>query len=199
MANFPATINITGSDIQSDFQTYSSFGLNGVRVIRERPNHRWSFSITIDIEKAGIWHSNFGFLASLKSGINKITIVHPSYPAAKGVLAVTPRVNGASQIGDAVAVDGLPASIAGLLLRGDIVTFQNDLKVYMLTADMDSDATGGGVLNIVPALRRSPADNATVVYDAVEFVTSITDVSGVTVIAPTIGRLATLNLIEELF
>jgi hypothetical protein len=70
-------------------------------------------------------------------------------------------VNGASQTGSALVVDGLPASTNGLLLPGDQVQVGDELK--LVTAPLNSDSGGNGHLRFAPALRESPADNAPVI------------------------------------
>lgn len=71
-------------------------------------------------------------------------------------------VNGASQIGTGINIDGLPTSTAGLARAGDWVEINGELK--RLTADLDSNSSGAGFLMFEPALRNAPADNAPVVF-----------------------------------
>jgi len=71
------------------------------------------------------------------------------------------RVNGSSQTGNALIIDGLPTSTAGLLLRGDSFEINGELK--KLTASLNSDSSGNGYLQFGPALVRTPADNDPVI------------------------------------
>lgn len=66
-----------------------------------------------------------------------------------------------SQTGAAIYVKGLPASTMGLLLAGDWVEIDGQLK--MITASLDSDAAGLGYLQFSPPLRRSIADNTPII------------------------------------
>ena len=70
-------------------------------------------------------------------------------------------VAGASQTGSVLAVDQLPVSSTGVLLAGDFVEINGELK--MLTSDLDSDSGGAGRLAFKPSLRSAPADNTPVV------------------------------------
>lgn len=103
-----------------------------------------------------------------------------------GALGGTPLVNGASQTGSSIILDGAGATaIVGYGLEGDSVSFAGcnsinplthqstgRLKRFTLTSDVDSIVTTGAVtLNIAPALipsgpfatcSASPADNAVV-------------------------------------
>jgi hypothetical protein len=72
------------------------------------------------------------------------------------------RVAGASQTGAALNIDGLPASTVGVARAGDWVEINGELK--RLTADLNSDGSGGGYLIFEPQLRSSPADNTPVIF-----------------------------------
>ena len=71
-------------------------------------------------------------------------------------------VNGASQTGSKLIIDGLPTSTNGLALAGDWFEVNGELK--RLTADLNSDSSGNGYLIFEPGLRNSPADNTPVIF-----------------------------------
>jgi hypothetical protein len=71
-------------------------------------------------------------------------------------------VNGASQVGGAINIDGLPTSTNGLALAGDWVEINGELK--RLTADLNSNGSGQGYLMFEPTLRTAPADNTPVIF-----------------------------------
>lgn len=71
-------------------------------------------------------------------------------------------VNGASQTGVLLIVDGLPASTSGLARAGDMFEVGGELK--RLTADVDTDGSGNAALMFEPALRSAPADNVPVIF-----------------------------------
>jgi len=71
-------------------------------------------------------------------------------------------VNGGSQTGGNLIVDGLPTSTNGLARAGDWFEVNGELK--RLTADLNSDSSGNGYLIFEPTLRTSPADNAPVIF-----------------------------------
>jgi len=66
-----------------------------------------------------------------------------------------------SQTGSSLFVKGLPESQTGLLLAGDQVEIDGQIK--FLTAPLDSNAAGLGHLQFSPPLRRSVADNAPII------------------------------------
>jgi hypothetical protein len=65
--------------------------------------------------------------------------------------------SGTAQTGSAIHVKGLPVSTNGLLLPGDWIEINQQLK--MVTASLDSDAAGLGYLQFRPRLHRPVADN----------------------------------------
>ena len=71
-------------------------------------------------------------------------------------------VNGSSQIGGSLVIDGLPTSTNGLARAGDWFEVNGELK--RLTADLNSDSSGNGYLIFEPTLRTSPANNAPVIF-----------------------------------
>jgi hypothetical protein len=70
--------------------------------------------------------------------------------------ATAAMVNGASQTGNGLIVDGMGAGKT--LLEGDL--FQLENRLYSLAADATSDGSGNATLQIEPSLRTAPADNA---------------------------------------
>ena len=65
-------------------------------------------------------------------------------------------VNGASQTGNGLVVDGM--GNAKTLLKGDHVQLES--RLYRMCADATSDASGNATLQIEPNLRAAPADDA---------------------------------------
>jgi hypothetical protein len=81
-------------------------------------------------------------------------------------------VNGASQVGNILNVDGGPVSTLAAIRAGEFVsiapatfspTFTYLPQLVRLTEDLDIDSTGAGRMVFEPNLRVSPADNAAVV------------------------------------
>ena len=54
------------------------------------------------------------------------------------------------------------------MLAGDVFRLAHG-KVYMLTADADSDALGAATLQFMPSLVATPADNEALTIDQVPF------------------------------
>ena len=74
----------------------------------------------------------------------------------RGTIAGTPLVNGASQTGNTLTIDG--CTVGTTLLAGDFFSVNSELK--MVTADVTADGAGAMSITFEPPLRSSPADNA---------------------------------------
>jgi hypothetical protein len=70
---------------------------------------------------------------------------------------------GISQTGNALRIKGLPVSANGLLLAGDWIEVNKELK--RVTGALNSDASGLGYLQFSPPLRNSPNDNDPVIVN----------------------------------
>ncbi len=99
------------------------------------------------------------FTALMRGAANDVQI--PVDPTAQSAIANTMSVNGASQTGRTLNVDGLPNSTT-VLNAGQFVTVGNQL--LQLTANVTTNGSGQATLSFEPALRASPADNATVEF-----------------------------------
>ncbi len=78
----------------------------------------------------------------------------------QGNFGGTPLVDGASQIGRSLAVDGASTGVTDWIKGGDY--FQVGTELKRATADSNSDGSGDLTLNFLPRIRTSPADNAAI-------------------------------------
>ena len=79
----------------------------------------------------------------------------------------TPVIDGASQTGNALAIDGCPVSETGYLLKGDYIQLSSGIttRLHRILNDADTDSLGAVTLDIWPNLRESPGDGGTVVVE----------------------------------
>ena len=129
---------------------------------------RWEADITLpqmNRENAEEW---VAFLMKLYGQKGTFLLGDPLGGTARGsasTAAGTPVVNGASQTGGTLAIDGLPASATGYLKAGDYIQLGSaaTAQLYKVLNDADSNGSGEATLDIWPNLRSSPADGSTVV------------------------------------
>jgi hypothetical protein len=81
----------------------------------------------------------------------------------RGAQTTSAAVAAETQQGVGLYVKGLPVSTSGLLLQGDWVEIDGQLK--MVTAALDSDAAGLGYLQFSPPLYRSVSDNTPIIVN----------------------------------
>jgi hypothetical protein len=100
------------------------------------------------------WHSGVPF-----------TVQHLAYQTQRGVGGGAPLVNGASQTGSSINVDGAPNSVT-FLRAGDFVRLGALAYAQQLTADAVTNGSGQVALSLKPPIvsGNSPADNAAVTY-----------------------------------
>ena len=107
------------------------------------------------------------FLLAQRGQFGIFTFIPPIHSVPLGSWAGAPLVNGASQSGRTLAVDGFSPSQT-VAKAGDFFKLAAN-KVYKLTADAISDVSGNATLTFEPALMTSPANNEALVYNNVPF------------------------------
>ena len=111
---------------------------------------------------ANLWLS---FLMQLRGRRGTFKIGDQDAKTITGVATGTIRVNGASQTGNQVALDGFANSTSNLFKAGDYIQINSYL--YMVTEDVTSNGSGEANVKIEPSLRQgieTIADDATVIY-----------------------------------
>jgi len=159
-----AAVEFTATDVVSVSQSPFTFSQQVVR----HAGARWSATISIPPVKRSdseYWNS---FLLRLRGQFGTFLLGDPNGATPRGSAASaagTPVVNGASQTGNELAIDGLPASAVGYLRAGDYIQLGSaaSARLYKVLEDVDSNGSGEATLNLWPDLRSSPADGATVV------------------------------------
>lgn len=105
------------------------------------------------------------FLLQLRGRRGTFKLGDQDRKTIQGNTTGTVLVNGASQTGNQIDVDGLGASVTDAFKAGDYIQINSYL--YMITDDVNSNASGEATLNIEPSLRsglETIADNDTVIY-----------------------------------
>ena len=105
------------------------------------------------------------FLLQLRGRRGTFKIGDQDRKTIQGAATGTIRVNGASQTGNQVALDGFANSTSNVFKAGDYITIGSYL--YMVTEDVSSNASGEADVKIEPALRQgieTITDDATVTY-----------------------------------
>lgn len=140
------------------------------RQVVRHAGQRWEGTITLPPMKradAEIWNS---FFLKLNGQFGTFLMSDPAGATAQGsasTAAGTPVVNGASQTGNSLNIDGLPTSETDYLKAGDYIQLGSgsSSRLYKVLDDVDTNASGQASLTIWPDLRSSPTDGASVVVN----------------------------------
>lgn len=139
----------------------------------EMPGARWRVSFTLEnIEEtdAAVLQA---FMAKLRGRAGRFTLHNFSRPRPRGVGSGSPLVNGAGQTGVSLVTDGWTVSTSGLLVAGDYIGVNGELKIVV--ASVDSDAGGNATITFEPPLRSAPNDNAAIILEKPTAVFSLED------------------------
>lgn len=121
---------------------------------------RWKASYTLprmNREQAAEWQA---FFLQLEGGVNVFNGFDPDAKQPRGVATGSPLVAGGSQTGSSLTTDGWTASVTNILMAGDYISVNGELK--MVTANASSNGSGEATITFKPALRASPDDNAVI-------------------------------------
>jgi hypothetical protein len=132
--------------------------------VHKHQGQRWEADIVLPPMKradAEVWIS---FFMKLYGQYGTFLMGDPNAATPRGSAATTPGsplVNGASQTGNTLSIDGLPASATGYLKEGDYIQLGtgNDTRLYKVLEDVDTNASGEADVTIWPDLRSSPSND----------------------------------------
>jgi len=116
----------------------------------------------------------YGFLASQEGRFGSFKYVVPELTTPRGAGTGAPIVAGASESGRVIATSGW-ANTTIVLKVGDILRFLGHTKVYMVTADVTSDATGLASITLNTPVQKALANGEQVVIHDVEFTVELMD------------------------
>lgn len=136
--------------------------LNGATQTIQRPGSRWGVRVTFRQLDSATRRELMGFLVRM-NGLEHRMLFHDHAYSRGGAGGGTPLVNGASQTGRELTIDGCTPSTANWLKSGDF--FKVGSQLLMMERDADADAGGNATLAFWPALRFNPANNAPISID----------------------------------
>jgi hypothetical protein len=141
----------------------------GVTQITSWPDRRWFARLSVNPKfdsQLLAWSLALDQLSDLS---NHFALGPPHYRApSTGYAGSNPLVNGGSQLGLSLAVDGLPNSTA-ILLAGDFISFDTtsplsntNRQLIKVASNVTSNGSGEATISLVTPIREAPANNATV-------------------------------------
>lgn len=135
--------------------------------IQVHPGQAWEIDISMPVMErvnAAEW---FAFKLKMNGMEGTALVGDPTGQTARGTASTTPGtpvVNGADQVGNVLALGGLPAAETGYLLTGDYIQLGtgSDTHLHQVLNDVNTDGGGLATLDIWPKLRIAPANGAAV-------------------------------------
>ncbi len=135
--------------------------------VMQHPGARWEAEVTLPPMQRADAEEWIAFLFALGGQYGTFLMGDPNGATPRGSAATTPGtplVNGTSQTGSTLAIDGLPLSATNYLRAGDYIQLGSGsgAQLYKLLENASSNGSGQATLSIWPSLRSSPANNAVV-------------------------------------
>lgn len=142
----------------------SDFTFQGQKQLQQ--GERWEVSVTLPRLTAAQAGDYRAFLAMLRGQYGTFLLGDFTRKTRLGAMTGSPLVNGASQSGNTLNIDGVSNSITNILKAGDWLQLGSGgaSRLHMVVANCNSNGSGQVAVTIVPELRSSPADNSAVVY-----------------------------------
>lgn len=168
--------NVAVLNFKNNFNTTVNKSLSGKTFVTNYGNPFWSFTLETPVREQ---HDLFDVYGSFfLSTVGKVSdILLPTINDAAGTISGTPKVVNQSSSSPTYSTDVGSTTIgvqdgSGTLLTGDLISFSNHKKVYMVTSDCNLGDSSINTLSFTPGLVRSvaPADGSTLVtvnYDNV--------------------------------
>lgn len=143
------------------------------RQARTSNAQRWGLQFSWNATSRAVFMQFYAFLLSQRGQSDTFTTTMPGHTAPQGSWAGAPVVAGAGQTGRTVNLSGFTINQTGVAKAGDLVQFAGHTKVYMVTADANSSATGTATVSIEPALMTSPANLAALATSNIPFTVAL--------------------------
>lgn len=175
---FPSTQGLRGLNFSNSQANSITTSISGRRQVKSQGAQLFSFTAQTPPMTTAEYKEVMGFFAAQEGQFGSFQIVLPNISTPAGsVTGNVLNVNGAQTAGDkTITVDGGVINQTGYLKKGDVVRFtakggtpQIGSKVYILTADADTNGSGQATLNIEPGLIEAIADDTDVETNDVQF------------------------------
>ena len=129
---------------------------------------RWEAEVTLPAMKRTDAEDWIAWLLSMRGREGTFLLGDPLGATPRGSAGGTPRVNGASQTGDSITIDGCTASQTGWLKAGDYIQLGSGAgsSLHKVLQDVSSNGAGQATIDVWPSIRTAPTDDSTVVVSA---------------------------------
>ena len=172
---FPSSPAPRDVAISTNQNTIVTTTASGRRQARQIDGQKFRLRLRFPVMTRSEFAPILAFIMKQRSQMESFQYTPPSVDDSLGVASGVISVNGAISAGvTSVAIDGMANSTSGVFKAGDFFRFTGQSKVYMVVADVSSNASGQGTLTFEPPLRSNVADNAVLIYSNVDFTVGLT-------------------------
>jgi len=169
----PASPAPASATLRSSQPTRVSLAHSLKRQARTRGAQRWEIKLTWPKLARAEFMPIYAFLIAQRGQADGFQATLAGHSTPQGTWAGSPVVNGAGQSGRSVNLRGLSINQAAAARAGDLLKFAGHSKVYMVTADAASNASGLAAVSIEPALIAAIADGEALVTSSVPFTVAL--------------------------
>lgn len=162
--SFPITAGFETLDWQSNTNTRITTSVSGKTQRVKTGSQFWSFKLKSPSMTRAQLMADYAFIVQQDGQAESFTVVPPEISSTRGTASGTITINATYAAGQSI-VKGNGAS--GTLKKGDLIKFSNHDKVYMITEDVDMDASSEDTFNIYPPLTTAVSNSTTVTYNNV--------------------------------
>lgn len=162
---FP-TVGFETLDFQSNVTNRITTAVSGKAQRIRIGAQYWSFKLKSPAMTRSEFMTAYSFIVKQDGQFGSFTVVPPVISTTTGTATGTITVNATYAAG---VLECKSTGGSGTLKKGDLIKFSNHDKVYMLTEDVDLDASSVDTLNFYPNLVTSITNTTTVTYNSVPF------------------------------
>ena len=171
---FPTTKKPRVFNFTSNRPNNTAYTLSGKRSVKQFAAQYFSFSVQMPPMKQSDFQQYYAFLVKQKGSFEDFTFEYPLDNLGADKDETDILANGVQAIGDStIAMDGFSVSTDDVLKGGDLIKFSGHNKVYMVTGDANSNASGQATVSIEPPLQAALADNEAVTVNKPSFTVAL--------------------------
>jgi len=171
---FPTTKKPRVFNFTSNRPNNTSYTLSGKRSVKQFAAQYFSFSVQMPPMKQSDFQQFYAFLVKQKGSFEDFTFEYPLDNLGADKAETDILANGVQAIGDStIAMDGFSVSTDDVLKGGDLIKFSGHDKVYMVTGDVNSNASSQATVSIEPPLQAALADNEAVTVNKPSFTVAL--------------------------
>lgn len=170
----PASPAPARASIRSVTPTLLSTAYSLKRNVRTRNAHRWAFEVEWPWMNRAAFDPLWAFLLAQRGQFETFTFVPPRIATAKGALGGTPVAASTAVGSRSATLSGASNNVTGWAKAGDYFKWSNHAKVYVVTADANSNGSGQVSLSFEPALMATVPVSTGMTWTSVPWTVALT-------------------------